>query len=215
MSWTTQAKTTTKLYELQIRCWRYHLRLFRDFIERKNRTLTLKLIFLCKYFALMTQKKLSHHPSIQGALFTSQQKKKEKKKKSSANIVVKLTNVSPFRWWFRTEFFDRSIYTLLFTKMETGDGISQAKEIFRFLKYCSRQIYAKDRMYNIYMKWRYMAYGKMRILYFSINCADKNFCYLGCLGIYDFLWHILNGKCIVSLMCVYVGQRSMWKNLLS
>lgn len=95
--------------------------------------------------------------------------------------------------------------------METGDGISQAKEIFRFLKYCSRQIYAKDRMYNIYMKWRYMAYGKMRILYFSINCADKNFCYLGCLGIYDFLWHILNGKCSFFDMCVCVAKEYVEK----
>lgn len=148
-------------------------------------------------FLLQRLKKLSHHLSIQWELylllnrkkniFFSYKKRNKKNHSSFIHTVVKLTNVSPFGWWFWTGFFDGSIFTLLFTKNgETSDGITQVEEIFRFLKYCSRQIYAKDRMPYpsypcrlththacIFIREEILWHLKDENLYFSINCADE------------------------------------------
>lgn len=138
MSWTLEQNLGEKknVNELQIRCWRYHLRLFTDF-KCKNRTSLLKYFLLFSLECFDLKKKIVSsfiHP-IPRMLYLYFAAERKEKKNVYGYIVVKLTNVSPFRWWFRTEFFDRSIYTLLFTKMEDEwRNISQVKRDFSLFK---------------------------------------------------------------------------------
>lgn len=145
--------------------------------KQLNLLININYIFMWKLFCFNELKKnlsSSIHPGK--VSFTSLQQKR-RRRRYSATLSSNWRMCRHFDGDFELNSFDRNIYILYYSrKMETSDGISQVKEIFRFLKYCSRQIYAKDRMLvcvYTWNTWRDIWHMKDENLYFSINCADK------------------------------------------
>lgn len=116
-----------------------------DYIQKRHicyKKIWSEVIFFRWIFSLQRLKKLSHHPSIQGALFTNKKK-----------MLIQVTLSSNWRMCrhFDGDFELNSlievfIYFIIHEKWRRVTEYISSKRDFSLLKYCSRQIYAKDRI---------------------------------------------------------------------